>query len=138
MRKFKRSAGVVIESPHQARVLDVGELDGVQDCFYFVMVGKVFMMGWSSGTLQSKTLRGLVTARRRQSTHILSTTGASALRRASLNFARSAGQPTEFSSSVQLVIPTRSSSVVRSSRISASLAGDWLPAVAGPMTSAPI
>ena len=38
MRKFKRSAGVVIESPHQARVLDVRDLDGVQDCFYFVVV----------------------------------------------------------------------------------------------------
>src|SRR5258708_38133939 len=96
------------------------------------------MMGWSSGTLQSKTLRGLVTARRWQSEHILSTTGASDWRRASLNFARSAGLPTEFSSRVQLVTPTRSSSVARSSRISASLAGDWLPAGAGPGTSPPV
>ena len=33
-------------------------------------------------------------------------------------------------------MPTRSSNVARSSRISASLAGDWLPAAAGPMISA--
>src|ERR1700730_12503734 len=38
MRKFKRSAGVVIEAPHQARVLDVGDVDGVQNCLYSVVV----------------------------------------------------------------------------------------------------
>src|SRR5712692_8055252 len=38
MRKLKSGAGVVVESPHQARVLEVGDLDGVQDAFYFFVV----------------------------------------------------------------------------------------------------
>ena len=39
MRKFKRGAGVVVETPNQARVFDVGDVDGVQDLFYFFVVG---------------------------------------------------------------------------------------------------
>src|SRR5208282_902929 len=39
MSKFKRGAGVVIQAPHQARVFDVGDPDGVQDLFYFFVVG---------------------------------------------------------------------------------------------------
>ena len=92
VREFKCGAGVVIEAAHQARVLDVGNSKtAFRICFTsskwvrqsssrnWLMVGRVSMMGWSSGTLQSKTRSGLVTARRWQSAHILPTTGASAL-----------------------------------------------------------
>ncbi len=39
MRKFKGSAGVVIEASYQTRVFLVGNLDGLQDLFYFFVVG---------------------------------------------------------------------------------------------------
>ena len=42
------------------------------------------MIGWSSGTLQSSTRSGLVTARRWQSTHIFGASGSSAARSVSL------------------------------------------------------
>ena len=48
------------------------------------MRGSLSMMGWSSGTLQSKTRSGLVTARRWQSAHILSTRPASSAARRAL------------------------------------------------------
>ena len=102
------------------------------------MRGSLSMVGWSAGTLQSKTRKGLLTARRWQSAHILATTGSSALRKASLKRARSLGQPTEFNSRVQSVIPRRSRNVASIARTSASRAGDSLPAVGGPITSAPI
>src|ERR1035437_1514362 len=39
MRKFERSFLIVIETPHQARVFDVGNLDGAQNILYFFVVG---------------------------------------------------------------------------------------------------
>src|ERR1022692_96067 len=39
MRKFKRSFLIVIETPYQARVFDVGNWDGAQNILYFFVVG---------------------------------------------------------------------------------------------------
>ena len=55
-----------------------------------------------------------------------------------LNSVGSAADPTEFSSSVQPVMPSSSSSVASISSTSASRNGDSLPDDGGPITSAPI
>ncbi len=50
MGKFKRSFLIVIETAHQARVFDVGDVDGVQDIFYFFEVSAaVFVQELADG-----------------------------------------------------------------------------------------
>ena len=66
------------------------------------------MMGWSASTLQSSTRRGFVSARRWQSAHIVDFTLSSARRSALMYSGRHFESPTELSSSVKLLMPTRS------------------------------
>src|SRR5271157_1216977 len=50
MRKFKRSARVVIQTPHQTRVFDEWDPDGIQDVLYFFVVGAAgFVQELSNG-----------------------------------------------------------------------------------------
>ena len=102
------------------------------------MRGNCAMMGWSAGTLQSSTRRGLVSARRRQSSHMVPATGSSAARRSALYRERSSADPTELILSFQAEIPNSLRKVASISSTSASRSGDSLPALGGPMTSAPI
>ena len=83
----------------------------------------------------------LVTARRYADpcpARMRQTRNSSAARRACTYRGRSVADPTELSSSFQPVMPSSTSKVASISSTSASRNGDSLPALGGPITSAPI
>ena len=85
--ELEGGAGVVVEAADQAVIAGIGNAGGVEggrtaakwdfeaSSSESAISGRASMMGWSAGTLQSSTRRGLVTARRWQSSHIWAATG---------------------------------------------------------------
>jgi len=97
------------------------------------MLGKVLMVSWQSGFLQSSTRRGLTAIRRTQSAQRRPAAACSRSCSTARKAGRQAGQPMELIQRRVSPMPSRSISSMSISMTSAST-----PGLSGPSTSAPI